>query len=95
MFADLRMDWNIHSGIMIRIENTIRFYVSDYISTYIDYRLSSNKDSRNKKKTKRANLANTLRNTMLLPMASRDNMTRKRINNLKEIPELTNYLANI
>jgi hypothetical protein len=95
MYADLLMDWKIHNGILIKLENTIRFFVSDFISTYIDYRIGASKNSRNEKKTKRSNLANTLRNTMIRPLLSRGTMTRKQINYLKNIPEITNYIANI
>lgn len=95
MYADLRLDWKIHSGILFRLEHSIRFFVSDFISTYIDYRIGASKNSRNIKKEKRTKLANTLRNTMIRPLLSRRMLTRKQINSLKNIPEITNYIANI
>ena len=75
-YKDLRMDWTLHRGILVSLEPSVLFFVSDFISTYIDYRQGAKKNTRSNKSKKRTLFANTLRNTIIRPLLQRRILSR-------------------
>lgn len=85
-YQNIEFEWKIHKTIHFRPNRHVEFMIADSLNAYIEYRIAALTDSRAVKKNARTRRANTIRNTILLPLLRSGDLTQEQVDMFKPIP---------
>jgi hypothetical protein len=85
-YKNIEFEWDIHRTTHFRPNPHVEFLLADSLSTYIAYRIAALTDSRPNKQASRTRRANTVRNTILIPLLRSGHLTQAQVDKFKSIP---------